>query len=319
MRSLAVEFTALGQMGFADLGPAPAPGPTQVLLETLFSGVTNGTERHALMCDHGYGGGQYPSRHGYQHVCGVAAAGGEVRALAEGDVVFYGEYVGHRGWHLCEAVAGLPLMVKLPADAEPSDCALLGVAGVALRAIRRTRVSAGQRVLVVGLGPIGIFAAQCARALGAQVTAADVVDMRLEAARATGAHRVVDMRDADAWKQVETGRPYDVVFDGAGYERLFFDVHQHGLLAHGGAIAAISVRGDALFPWPMLHTTEASIEVSCHFSVAELEALVEYLREGIVQVAPMVSHRVGIEEAPRIYATMRDDPRALYGVVFGWR
>lgn len=319
MRNFAVEFTAPGQVGFADIGPAPSPGPTQVLFDTLFSGITNGTERHALMVDHGYGGGRFPSRHGYQHVCRVASAGSAVSGLSVGDLVFLGDYVGHVGWHLRDMATGPLLMVKLPADVDPGDCALLGVAGVALRAIRRTRVTAGQRVLVMGLGPIGIFAAQCARAVDAHVTATDVVDTRLVAARTTGAHRVVDMRDGAAWEQVEAGRPYDVIFDGAGYERLFFDIHEHGLLAHGGAIAAISVRGETRFPWPMLHTTEASIELSCHFSASELECLVHFLRTGLVQVAPMVSHRLSIDEAPAIYATMRDAPRELYGVIFDWR
>lgn len=319
MRNLAVEFTARGEMGFADLGPPPEPGPTQVLLETLFSGVTNGTERHALMGDHNYGGGHYPSRHGYQHVCRVAAAGEAVRALSVGETVFLGEYVGHLGWHLREAVASLPLLVKLPDDVSVEDCALLGVAGVALRAIRRTRVSAGQRVLVIGLGPIGLFAAQCARAVGAHVTAADIVDQRLHVARLTGAHQVVDMRTPEAWAQVKAGRPYQMIFDGAGYDRLFFDLHEHGLLSHGGVVAAISVRGDTVFPWSMLHLTEASIEVSCHFSVSELDCLLHFLRTGAVQIAPVVSHRVRIEQAPEIYATMRDNPRSLYGVIFDWR
>ena len=319
MRNVAVEFTARGEMGFADLGPPPEVGPTQVLLETLWSGITNGTERHALMCDHGYGGAQFPSRHGYQHVCRVAAAGELVTALRVGETVFLGDYVGHVGWHVREAVSGLPLLVKLPDDVNHQDCALLGVAGVAMRAIRRTRVSAGQRVLVVGVGPIGIFAAQCARAVGAHVTVAEMVDMRLQAAVATGAHKVVDMRGEGAWQEVEAGRPYDVIFDGAGYERFFLDVFHHGLLAHGGAIAAISVRGETLFPWSMLHMTEASIEVSCHFSASELECLLHLIRTGVVQVGPMVSHRVSIEEAPGIYATMRDDPRALYGVILDWR
>ncbi len=319
MRNLALEFPERGRMDFADLGEPPEPGPTQVLFETLFSGVTNGTERHALMVDHGYGGGRFPSRHGYQHVCRAVAVGEQVRAVSPGEVVFLGEYVGHEGWHLRECVAGLPLMVKLPEHLPVQDCALLGVAGVAMRAVRRLRVSAGQRVLVVGAGPIGIFLAQGCRAVGGHVTVAEVVDRRLQVAAVIGAHRVVDMRLPDAWQQVEAGRPYQVILDGSGYERLFFDIFEHGLLAPGGAIGAIAVRGETLFPWPMLHTTEASIEVSCHFSASELECLLHLLRTGAVQIAPMVSHRVPVAQAPAIYATMREDPRALYGVIFDWR
>lgn len=317
MREIGIEFPAKGQMSFCELGVPPAPEAGQLLLETLYSGITNGTERHGLMAEHGYSG--FPGRHGYQHVCRVVRCGSEVGDWFPGDVVFYGDYVGHRAWHLVDVSGGTPLMAKLPGDADYGHCALLGVAGVALRAVRRLRVGVGQKVWVVGLGPIGIFAAQCARALGAHVSVADIVASRLDVAGRTGAQRAVNMSRDDAWERVEAEAPYDVIVDCAGYERLFLDVFEHGLLARGGAVGAIAVRAQACFPWSLLHTTEASIEVSCHFSVAELECLLEWTRTGAVQIEPMVSHSVGIEEAPAIYATMRDDPRALYGVVFDWR
>ena len=317
MRNVGIEFPAQGQMAFFDLGPPPEVGPGQALLETLYSGITNGTERHGLMGHHGYGGG-YPGRHGYQHVCRVAAVGDGVDALKVDDVLFLGLYVGHRGWHVVNAIPQPPLSVVLPDGVERGACALLGVAGVALRALRRTRASAGSNVWVCGLGPIGIFGAQCARAVGARVTVSDLIDTRLQAARETGAHRVVDMRAADAWQRLGEGGPYDVIFDGSGYERLFSDVFERGLLAHAGAIAAIAVRGETTFPWSMLHGTEASIEVSCHFAVDELTCLLHFLQCGLLQIEPVISHRVPVTDAPAIYATMRDDPRALYGVVFDW-
>jgi 2-desacetyl-2-hydroxyethyl bacteriochlorophyllide A dehydrogenase len=317
MRNVGIEFPAQGQAGFFDLGAPPEIGPGQALLETLYSGITNGTERHGLMADHGYGGG-YPGRHGYQHVSRVAAVGADVESLRVDDMVFLGLYVGHRGWHVVNAIPQPPLAVVLPGDVDHASCALLGVAGVALRAIRRTRVRAGHKVWVVGLGPIGVFGAQCARAVGARVTVSDMVDARLHAARETGAHRVVDMRGDDPWQRIAEDAPFDVIFDGSGYERLFFDIFERGLLAHSGAIAAIAVRGEATFPWSMLHGTEASIEVSCHFSVEELTCLLHFLRTGLLQIDPIISHRVPVTDAPAIYATMRDDPRALYGVVFDW-
>lgn len=315
MREVGLQFPEPGHVEFCGLGAPPEPGPGQVLLETIYSGITNGTERHGLMAEHGFG--RFPGRHGYQHVCRVAAVGKGVEAPAEGDRVFYGQYVGHLGWHLVDVVPE-QLMVNLPDDLDHRHCALMGVAGVALRAVRRLRVRAGQRVWVVGAGPIGVLGAQCARAVGAHVTVGEVVDRRLAAARETGAHCVVDMRDEHAWEQIAAGGPYDVIYDGSGYERLFFDVWQRGLLAHGGALGAVAVRGETTFPWTMLHGTEASIEVSCHFTASELECLVHFLRTGLVRVGPLISHFVSIDEAPVIYGIMRDDPLALYGVVFDW-
>jgi L-iditol 2-dehydrogenase len=289
------------------------------LLETLYSGVTNGTERHALMVDHGYGGGNFPSRHGYQHVCRVAAIGEGVESVAVDDVVFVGMYVGHRGWHVVPAVPTLPLGIRLPDDVDHGACALLGVAGVALRAVRRLRIGSGQNVWSVGVGPIGIFGAQCARACGARVTVTEFVENRLHAARETGAHEAINMADDDAWDRLRAGGPYDAIIECSGHERLFFEIFERGLLAHGGRIGAIAVRGEATFPWSMLHGTEASIEVSCHFSESELAYLLQFLQSGVIEIDPIISHRVPVTEAPAIYATMRDDPRALYGVIFDWQ
>jgi len=318
MRNLGIEYPARGQMAFYDLGEPPPLGPGEALLETIYSGVTNGTERHALMADHGYGGG-FPGRHGYQHVCRVAAVGEGVESLSAGDMVFLGLYVGHRGWHVVNTVPQPPLTIVLPGDVDPASCALLGVAGVALRAVRRVRLRAGQRVWVVGLGPIGICGALCAKAVGAHVTASDLIERRLQAARETGIHRVVDAGAADAWRLIAAGGPYDVIYDAAGYDGLFGDIAERGLLAHSGAIAAIAVRGATTFPWSMLHGTEAAIEVSCHFSVDELACLLHFLRTGLLAIDSIVSHRVPVTEAPAIYATLRDDPAALLGVILDWQ
>ena len=46
--------------------PTPVCGPGQVLCETLYSGLTNGTERNVLMG--GNYGGRWPYRMGYQNV-----------------------------------------------------------------------------------------------------------------------------------------------------------------------------------------------------------------------------------------------------------
>ncbi|MDQ1327067.1 MAG: Zinc-binding alcohol dehydrogenase, partial [Candidatus Poribacteria bacterium] len=62
MHNIGIHFVAKGQMEFYDLGEPTDPSPTQILIRTQYSGITNGTERHALMGDFGYGGG-YPGRH----------------------------------------------------------------------------------------------------------------------------------------------------------------------------------------------------------------------------------------------------------------
>lgn len=319
MHNIGIQFVAKGQMEFFDIGNPPDPSPTQILIRTHYSGITNGTERHALMADFGYGGG-YPGRHGYQHVGVVEKAGSQVKAFAEGDMVFFGHYVGHRGWHIVEAMSPeAALCLKLPTDVDYEDCALLGVTGVGMRHVRRVRVSPPQNVLVFGQGPIGLGASQSAKAFGAYVTVADTVQKRLDVAKELGIHRCVNASEPSAMDQLKARAPYNCIIDASGALPILEDIHKSGLLAHRGAIGLLAVRAETTFQWGMLHILEGSFEVSCHFSLDDLNVIIHFMKLGVMQIRPIVTHRVLINDAPEIYGIMRDNPRNLLGVIFNWK
>ena len=323
MRNTGIEYPARGEVRFCDLGEPPEVGATEVLIRTTYSGVTNGTERHALLGEHGWKGA-FPSKHGYQHVGCIEKAGAAVESFQEGDSVFYGQYVGHKGWHIQDVSAGdvqsnaSHLVVPLPEGVDHAECALLGVAGVAMRGVRRFRVMPAQKVWVAGQGPIGHFAAQSARAVGAHVTVSDINPKRLAVAETCGAHQVLDARDADAWEAIEAGGPYDCIIDACNLDSFLSDVHAHGVLAHGGVLGVLAVHSDITFPWCMLHGTEASIEVSCHFGLDDLRVLLHFIQQGLIRIGPVITHRVPIDEARGVYDMLRDTPSELLGVVFDW-
>ncbi len=325
MHNIGIEFTARGEMGFYGLGTPPAPGPTQILIRTHYSGITNGTERHALMADFGYGG-SYPGRHGYQHVGVVEAAGSQVKAFSEGDMLFFGHYVGHRGWHIVDVGASDPasyhqshLCLKLPDDIEHEFCALLGVTGVGMRHVRRINVKPAQNVWVAGAGPIGQSAAQSARAFGARVTVTDLNQKRLDVAKELGAHKIINVSEPSGYELLKQGSPYNCIVDACGAASLFEYIHKNRVLAQSGVIGALAVRGETTFQWGMLHGLEGSIEVSCHFSLDDLRVILHFLKLGIMRLEPLITHRVPITDAPRIYEIMRDLPGDLLGVIFNWQ
>lgn len=321
MYNIGIQFTAKAKMDFYDLGVPPDPGPTQILIRTHYSGITNGTERHALMGDFGYGGG-YPGRHGYQNVGVIEKIGSQVKSFSEGDTVFFGHYVGHRGWNIVEVGSGFQdshLCLKIPGDIGSEYCALLGVAGVGMRHIRRIKIYPAQKVWVAGLGPIGQFAAQSARAFGAYVTVTDVNQKRLDIAKELGAHKAINISDPSSMEMLKQGGPYNCIVDACGVQSLFSDIHKNRLIAPHGVIGALAVRGETTFQWGMLHILEGSIEVSCHFSLDDLNVIMHFLKLGIIKIKPLVSHRVPITEAPNIYEIMANRPSELLGVIFNWR
>jgi L-iditol 2-dehydrogenase len=84
----------------------------------------------------------------------------------------------------------------LPDSLSDEEGALMEPLSVGVWACRKAGVSAGDRVLVTGAGPIGQLAMQCAVAFGAtEVTVSDVNPHRLELARRTGATQTVTPGD----------------------------------------------------------------------------------------------------------------------------
>jgi threonine dehydrogenase-like Zn-dependent dehydrogenase len=252
--------------------------------------------------------------------------GKQVREFSEGDMVFFGHYVGHRGWHIVEIGAGDPvsynrshLCLKLPDDLDHEFLALLGVTGVGMRHVIRVKVSPAQNVWVAGQGPIGQSAAQSARAFGAYVTVTDINQRRLDVAKELGAHRAINVSDPSGYDLLKQDGPYNCIIDACGVPSLFADIHKNRLLAYRGVIGALAVRGETTFQWGMLHTLEGSIEVSCHFSLDDLRVIIHFLKLGIMNLEPLVSHRIPITEAPKIYEIMGDRPGDLLGVIFNWK
>ena len=319
MKSIGIEFPKLGVARKFDLPEPPKPGPTEIVTRTLFSGVTNGTERHSLMADFG---SRFPARGGYQHVSVIEEVGRRVDQFSKGEVVFLGNHGGHRGWHLVDLAASNErerLCIKLPPETEHEFCALFGIAGVGFRHSRRIRVAAPMRVWVAGLGLIGQSVAQASRALGAHVTVTDFDPRRLEIAGRLGAHRVIDFNEDSAVELLTEGGPYDRIVDACGAPDLFDFIYENKLLALYGAIGALAGRQPTVFHQTMLHALRASIESSSHFTLEDLGILRHFYQLGTVRIEPLVTHRVPVDEAPAIYATMRDDPAELLGVIFDWR
>ncbi|MGY8826071.1 MAG: hypothetical protein ACKVJG_19395 [Candidatus Latescibacterota bacterium] len=113
-----------------------------VLLKTLYSGLSNGSERNKMMGGN-YSKGSWPDRIAYQHISEVVECGVSVSRFAVGDVVFTGTYLGHVPLHLARED---DLMVKLLASMDLPAAALMGVASVSMRDARLVLVAGRERV-----------------------------------------------------------------------------------------------------------------------------------------------------------------------------
>jgi len=195
----------------------PEPGPREVLVEVSAVGVC-GSDVHYY--EHGRIGSRVvraPLVLGHESAGRVAAVGEAVTGHAVGDRVTLepgvpcGRCRECRGgrYNLCPHVVffGTPpvdgafagfvtihedFAFALPDSLSDEAGALMEPLSVGIWACRKAGVSAGDRVLVTGAGPIGLLAMQVALAFGAtQVEVSDVSEPRLELARRTGATRTL--------------------------------------------------------------------------------------------------------------------------------
>jgi 2-desacetyl-2-hydroxyethyl bacteriochlorophyllide A dehydrogenase len=191
--------------------PDPAPGEGQLLIQPTGVGIC-GTDIEIFDGSLAYfrmGLAQYPIVPGHEWTGTVVDVGSGVTGFTPGDRVVGEVAIGCGACvrcragrsHLCAkrtetgivhmdgAMASrmvFPAAYAHRVELEPRAGALVEPTSVALHAVRRGRV-AGQRVLIVGAGPIGLLAAQCARAEGAaEVVVSDTREDRLTLAAALG-------------------------------------------------------------------------------------------------------------------------------------
>ncbi|MDE2811909.1 MAG: zinc-binding alcohol dehydrogenase, partial [Gemmatimonadota bacterium] len=210
----------------------PEPeGPTgnEVKTETIYSGITNGTERNQLI------GGNYAPKdeqlptggNGYQNVGRVIEVGPDVSELQIGDVLYmsavHAEYV---------VMPEDDLLIKLPDSIDRKEAALFGMTSVAMRTCRNAELQMGERVLIVGAGIIGQVAAQIATSMGVRVTLCDINANRLELAEQIGAAEIVLNVAGNGWEEEIADGAFDAVIDFAGVpgmeDQLISAVCQHG-------------------------------------------------------------------------------------------
>jgi threonine dehydrogenase-like Zn-dependent dehydrogenase len=226
------------EVGYEDI-PSRPPGPGEVRLRSLLSGISHGTEMNLYRGTSGFGDQifdrdglrafvpadrpPYPATLGYELISVVEEAGDGVDGLGPGDVVHTG--TSHRDEAIVDVEAerrsAYPL-VRLPAEAPLEPALFISLAAVALQAIHDAQIKIGDRVAVVGLGAIGLLVVQLARRAGAgSVHAVDLVDDRRQLALELGADAAHDPAAADpstgvAVKRALGGHGADVAIETSG-------------------------------------------------------------------------------------------------------
>lgn len=177
---------------------------------------------------------------------------------------------------------------------------------VGIWACKRAGLEPGDRVLVTGAGPVGLLAAQVARAFGASsVTVADIAEFRLDMARELGfeVERVGEGTDND----------FDVLLECSGAPTALAD----GLwrLRTNGRAAMVGMpKQDVTLALSRLNVNELTVGLVNRYAHTWPMAI-ELISSGRVDVASLVTHRFPLDETADALMLAKNVPDSVKAII----
>ena len=278
---------------------APVRKPGEALLQINKVGIC-GTDLHA------YSGNQafftYPRILGHELASEVLEIDENAKGIKAGDKVVVMPYVScgeciacrngktncctnirvlgvHADGGMQEQIT-VPAKILLPANNLSNDqMAIVEPLAIGAHAIRRADIKAGETVVVVGCGPIGIGIMKLAQIAGAKVIALDMNEDRLKYAKESiGVDFVVNVSN-DPVKQIEeitNGDLATAVFDASGNKFALEACPDY--MSHGGRFVLVGLsKGELTYTHPKVHAKEMTLMCSRNATTEDFEHVISVL------------------------------------------
>jgi L-iditol 2-dehydrogenase len=199
----------------------------------------------------------------------------------------------------------------IPDSMSFEDGALLEPLSVGLWGCQRANLQAGDDVLITGAGPVGLLAAEAARALGAgSVTLTDVSDYRLGVARDHGF--AVEKSDAP------TSRTFDVLLECSGANGVL--ASGLGRLQEAGRAAVIGLAKTEEVPLPLSTLNWKEITISMVNRYKDTWPLgIALVSSGRINLAGLVTHSFSLPQTAAALENTSTEPESLKAMIYPQR
>ncbi len=310
METTAIVFEDPGKLQVKQLG-LTEPSDFDVVVETMVSGVSTGTEK--MLFDGtmpAFPGMRYPLVPGYESVARVVGAG-PLSGRTVGETVFI------PGASCFEGAAGLfgatANRLVLPgvrtiqiSENFSEDAVLLALAATAHHALIRAESPVD---LIIGHGVLGRLMARLACALGQEPPI--VTETCPDRMHGADDYDVLDPNDARASK------PFDTIIDASGNQDALDPAISR--LTKGGTLVLAGFYGERVsFAFPAAFMREISVLLSAEFKPDDLQAVVDLVDSDRLSLGGLVTHHAAPSDAAKAYRTAFDDPACLK-MVIDWR
>lgn len=310
--------------------PMPSPGEGGVLIRVKAMGIC-GSDLHAY---HGkLATVTYPRVIGHEVVGEVVETGGAVKKVKAGDHVVMDPVVSCGRCPACRAGRGnvcrdvrcmgvaaeggcaeyivLPEgnVHAIPADIPWDEAALIEPYTIGAQAVSRGEVAAGDTVLVMGAGPIGLVVLQAAKRRRARVIITDVSEGRLELARRLDADAAVNPRRQDlavAVSQFTDGYGVNVAIDAVGLPELFAQAVE--LTAPAGRVVILGFN-PAPAAVPELPVTRKELDIrGSRMHAGKFPEVISWFADRAVKTTPLISHRFPFAQLGEAFRVLEEEP-----------
>ena len=315
------------------VGPMPVPSENEALLKIKYCGICGADVAS-------YTGNQpfttYPRIPGHEFSAQIVFIGENDRGLKAGDIVTANPYFNCGECYSCKrgivnACTDNKTMgvqrdgsfckyIEMPTERiisgrglSAKELALIEPFSISCHALSRAEIKEGDNLLIMGAGPIGLFALLKAKAMGAKVMIADLLDSRLALAEKYGAERTVNTGKCDiiqAAEEFTNGNMFDVRVEACGQPVTFMNCID--CAATGANIILIgNGKKETTFLHSVLLKKELNVFGSRNAFTRDFEELIALVSSGKVDILKMVSGVYSFENAAEAFEKLAHNDGTL--------
>jgi NADPH:quinone reductase-like Zn-dependent oxidoreductase len=305
-----------------DFDPALAPG--QILGQNLLSLISTGSERGGFTQQ--FRPEQYPMPTGSSSIARVIGVGEGVTRYREGDLFYHGDN------HTLLVKADEGETVPVPPSLEPEKALFARYAAVSMTSIYRMGAKPVDKIIVTGLGLVGLMCAQVLGAMGFEVYAVDPSQERREIARETNVRNVGPRLSAwpelakSAGGMLECSGNELALRDAIPYLRPGSDVFQVGVPWHKTSEwDAHTLLYDLFYGYISLHggwewyLPKKGTEFQPHSNYYHIGTVMKLIADGKVAVVPGMYELRDPRECGKVYGEIAIPRMKPTSMMLDWR
>ena len=340
----AVFIKGLGEIEIKDV-PIPKINSKEVLVKMIVCGVC-GTDIEKIK-----GKSATPLKLGHEVAGVIVEVGSAVKNFAVGDRVFVHHHVPcytcyycrHGDYTLCDEFPKSNLdpcgmaeyfrvpedniekgaILKLPNEVEFDEAALIEPIGCCIRGLNKAKVNAGDDVLIIGAGPVGLIMISLLKLFGAgNIIVSETSSFRLSIAKSFNVNAAVNPINENLKEtvyEVTDGRGVDLAIVAVGNAKVIPQALD--LLRKGGKLLLFGSPppGDLLiYDANKIFLRELKIIPSYSTTEIETNIALKLLKLKKIDVSKLVSHRFKLDEAEKALKLAAESDKALKILIYGF-